>query len=167
MNGGSTRDKTVSLARLLEVSDQGVSPWTSHELGDILEHQLIAPLAPDLETIEGGPAAMRRATDDGHGPPICTFRDLFSHPNPPEDLLDLVKRFAKQCRRQPESPLPDEIATILYFLAIVVARLRRGRRISGLDDQSLDAGLHWALDQSWLDNVTRAVLQDGLASLLP
>jgi hypothetical protein len=96
---------------------------------------------------------------------IRTFRELFQHPHPPVEFLEATKRFAKRCRNQPESPLPDEITTLLYFLAIVVARTRCGVRISGLDGEALRTGLDWALEQPWLDPTVRELLREGIASL--
>lgn len=158
-------DETASLARLLDISNRATSPWDPAELGEILEHQLATPLASDLESFEGGWPALLAAAGNHAGPPIRTFGELLSHPDPPKELLGLVKRFAKHCRRQAESPLPDEIATVLYFLAITVARLRLKVPVSGLDDPTLAAGLQWALDQSWLDDTTRTLLRQGLSSL--
>jgi hypothetical protein len=161
----STHDETTSLARLLRVSDENASPWDTRELGDILAHQLAAPLVSDLEKIEIGPIAWPTGGGQQYAPPIRTYRDLLFHPNPPVELLELVKGFAKRCRSQPDSPLPDEIATLLYYLAITVARLRCGRRISGLDDQALHVGLQWTLSQPWLDQATRNLLEQSLRVL--
>ncbi len=154
-----------SMARLMETSEDAGSLWSPEELGDILIHQLAAPLAQDLKSVGGGRGALEAASLSPPVPPIETFGDLFLHSSPPLELLQLVKRFAKSCRSGRESPLPDEIATILYFVTIVVARLRRGASISGLDDQSLRAGLEWTLAQPWLDEDTRGLLQEGLDSL--
>jgi hypothetical protein len=92
-------------------------------------------------------------------PAIKTFRDLLRHSHPPVELLELTKRFAKRCRSCPDSPLPDEVATVLYFLAIVVAQTKCRARISGLDGEALRHGLDWALGQSWLDADIRRLLR--------
>jgi hypothetical protein len=76
-------------------------------------------------------------------------------------LLELTRRFAKACRSRTGAPLPDEIATVLYFASIVAAMLRCGRRISKLDDEALVHALDWALDQPWLDASMRDLLCRG------
>ena len=132
----------------------GVEPWSREELGEIFEHQLAAPLQCDLvdvsEPLQTADAAA-----------ICTFGELLHHGQPPVGLLEQVKRFAKACRNHPNSPLPDEIATVLYFLSIAAARVKCDRRITQMDDRSLCYSLDWALKQPWLDASSRRVLQDG------
>jgi hypothetical protein len=73
----------------------------------------------------------------------------------------LTKDFAKACRISADSPIPREIATVLYFASIAVARLRCGRRITELTDTAVRKGLDWALGQPWLDEATRRLLEEG------
>jgi hypothetical protein len=158
-------DNTTSLAALMRTDGDNAPPWDCREWGDILAHQLATPLEADLENIEGWKSARAAVAHGNDTAPIRTFRDLLFHPKPSVEMLELVKRFAKQCRGRPDSLLPDEIATLLYLLAIVAARAHRGMRISGLDDQALRAGLQWALSQTWLDDATRTLLEQGLGLL--
>jgi len=81
------------------------------------------------------------------------------------ELLELIQKFAKRCRKGPESAVPDEVSTILYLLSITVARTKCHARISRLDDESLRASLQWALAQSWLDGETRQLFLEGAAAL--
>lgn len=154
-----TPDPTKSLASLLDLSDAAGDLWMPDELGAILEHQLDAPLAADLGRFEPGLDA-RLAALRPDGPPIRTFRDLFSHPRPPVELLDATKRFAKHCRNHARNVLPVEVASVLYLLSIVVAMRRCGQRISGLDAESLRYGVDWARKQPWLNAATRSLLGD-------
>jgi hypothetical protein len=151
-----------SLTQMMDLDAGAEKLWSPEELGAILTHQLVAPLECDLSHLDSG-LALRlkqlRSTDD---PPLSSFGDLLRHPSPPLNLLELTKQFAKACRNHPHSPLPDEVATVLYFLSIVVAITRCGRRITKMDDRSLEFSLNWALRQPWLDNSTRAILQEGL-----
>jgi len=71
----------------------------------------------------------------------------------------LAKRFAKACRSREDGPLPNEIATVLYVLSIAAALAKCGCRITVADDQSLQYGLDWALEQPWIDAATRATLR--------
>jgi hypothetical protein len=153
-----------SLARMMDLDSQRGSLWSPAELQAIFEHQLDAPLADDLAKADAAAATRLRDGPPVEGRAIRTFRDLFAHPRPPLELLDLTKRFAKQCRKDRDGPLPEEIATALYFLAIVKA-MTAGRRISELDDQALRFGITWALEQPWLDAASAAIFRAGLAMM--
>lgn len=151
---------TKSLARLLDLDDAAGDLWMPDELGAVLEHQLNAPLATDLGHLEPGLDARLAAISPDSGPPVRTFRDLFTHPHPPVELLESTKRFAKHCRNHARNALPVEVASVLYLLSIVVALRRCGRRISGLDSESLRYGVDWARRQPWLDETTRNLLRE-------
>jgi hypothetical protein len=149
------------LARMLELKSADQPHWDAEDLEGILEHQLAAPLEADLADLR--PGLRRRLAELGAagGPPIATFRDLLEHPRPPLELLELTKRFAKRCRSNPDAPLPDDIATVLYLAAIAAAMTRCATRITGLGDEGMRHGLRWALGRPWLDASTRKLLQRG------
>jgi hypothetical protein len=125
--------------------------WRPEEMGAILLHQLSAPLETGL--IPGGAAPTRQ----------MTFGDLLHHPLPPVEMLQRVKEFAKACKLAVDGPLPPEVAAVLYFASIIVARLRCGQRISKLDDDALRMGTEWARDQPWLDPPTRSIFDEAAA----
>ena len=150
------------LAAFLEI-DPGVGrPWRQNELAAIFQHQLAAPVQLDL--------ADGHAGDDPVLPPayaeIRTFDQLFHHPDPPIELLKSVKEFAKANRNHPASALPGEIATVLYYASILVARLRCGVGISALSDDELRTGLEWALAQPWVDERLKSLLRNAASSLV-
>ena len=120
-----------------------------------------APIEIDLGRID--PALSERTTTPqvAGGPPIATFRDLLEHPNPPVDLLELTKRFAKRCREDRDGLLPEEVAGVLYLWSIVAAKVRCGRRISSMDDASLERNIDWALRHPWLDPSARDLFRAG------
>ena len=153
------------LAEIMAVDEAAQRVWRPEELGAIFQHQLSAPVELDLGNLEPGLGPKLRMLASSQGLLLNSFRDLLQHPNPPIELLRLTKEFAKACRDHPESPLPPEIATVLYYASITVALTRCGRRISGLDDAALRGGLEWAVSQPWVDESTRALLQQGLDSL--
>jgi hypothetical protein len=93
---------------------------------------------------------------------VRTFEDLFHHPAPPIELLRSVKDFAKANRNHPARALPNEIATLLYFASIAVARTRCGRRITSLGEKEILAGIAWALAQDWVDSRTKSLLREGV-----
>lgn len=139
--------------------------WTAEELGAILQHQLDASLEFDLSRLEQDPARGAAAVTQFRGGAIHTFRQLLNHPQPPVELLELTRRFAKNCRSQPDGPVPDEVATVLYLAAIVSARLKCGRMISRLDETALKHALDWALEQPWLDPGVGELLGRARATL--
>jgi hypothetical protein len=94
-----------------------------------------------------------------------TLGELLRHEHPPLELLKLVKRFAKICRRSPENPLPSEIVMFLYYASITVALLRLNETISELTDPSLMRGLNWLHVQMWMPEEMRSLLQEGLSFL--
>ena len=153
-----------TLAELMNL-EADASPWSPDELVAILRHQLAAPVQFDLTYLEKKRPPSLDTLHSVQGPPIASFRDLFHHPHPPIELLRSTKEFAKTSRSRSEAPLPEEIATLLYLLSIVAAVTRLGRRITKLDDQGLRHALEWALDQPWVDDRTRALLQEGLRAI--
>lgn len=152
--------KASWLAEMMGFTDDA-GMWKPEELGEVFQHQLAAPVELDLgslgeEATHGLGAALSTAD-----PPIWSFRDLFHHPRPPVALLKMTKEFAKACQGRPAGLLPEEIATMLYVLSIVTAWTRCGSRITKLDAEGLNYSLRWALDQTWVDESTRTILEDG------
>ncbi len=136
------------LAPLLSL-DRVHRHWDAAELGMILGHQLRTPLADELARLEPSARNALAALSGPNG--INTFADLLRHSAPPLGALVLTKDFSKACTSDPESPLPREIATVLYYASIASALLRLGRRISGLNDQGLRQGFDWVARQPWVD----------------
>jgi hypothetical protein len=153
-----------ALARMIDLDPDAPALWNRDELKELLEHQLAAPLEFDLIGVDraelDGLLAKREA-----GPKIETFGDLMRHPRPPVGLLNWTKEFAKAARDHPDSPLPDEVASVLYLASIVAAMTRCGERLTRLGDDGLLHGLAWALKQTWLDESVRKLLKEGRTRL--
>ena len=139
------------LAQMLSLEDSVQPTWRPHELGAILRHQLSSVVQFELGGLDRQIAAGLRTLAAAEGLLVRSFADLFRHPQPPLALLELTKRFAKACRNHPDSPLPGEVAEVLYLLSIVVALVRCDRRITALDDASLRRSLSWAAAQDWVE----------------
>jgi hypothetical protein len=154
-------DNTPSLTYMMDLDFGSQELWGPDELGAVLEHQLSAPLQCDLGRLDKGLAGRLEELNSAEGPALGTFGDLLHHPHPPVELLELAKRFAKACRSHRDSPLPDEVATVLYFLSIAVALTKCGQRITKMDDASLRYSFEWALKQSWLDASSRGLLEQA------
>lgn len=153
------------LASLMDMDDGAGRLWSEDELAAILRHQMSAPLQVDLGGLQKGLPGRLQTLAAAKGLLLRSFGDLLHHPNPPVELLILTKDFAKACRISADSPIPREIATLLYFASIAVARLRCGRRITALTDAAVRKGLDWALGRPWLDEATRSLCEEGLRSL--
>lgn len=155
------------LAALFDVSaaDGAGRLWQDEELGAVLRHQLSAPLRVDLVSLGRSLAGKIETLTDSLGLTLKSFGDLLSHPHPPVELLKLAKNFAKACRISPRSPLPREVATVLYFASVAAALARCRCRITSLTDAALSDGFRWVLDQPWLDDRTRALVREGTACL--
>jgi hypothetical protein len=153
------------LAQLLDLQPDPERIWRADELGAILKHQLSAPLHVDLIALAQGLAVKLRTLAESEGLLLKSFRDLLHHPNPPVELLQITKQFAKSCRLSPGSPIPRDIASVLYFASIGVALLRCRRRITGLSDDEVRQGLDWVLSLPWVDEPTRLLLREARACL--
>ena len=122
--------------------------WQPEELGEILQHQLDAPLLFDLGSVDGG--SREPADGDNDAAEVRSFGALFNHPNPPLGLLRLTKDFAKMSDRRVANPLPAEVATVLYYAAIAAAVLRHEQWISRIGQQKFNDGVAWVLRQQWV-----------------
>lgn len=148
-----------ALCRLLELPRHLADPAT------LLRHVLTAPLPVDLAALDAMLAEKARAWAEGQGLVLKSFADVLYHPHPLPDLLELAKDFAKEHRTDPESPLPREVATVLYYAFIAVALTRCGQRITRNEDGPLREGFRWGCEQPWVDEATRELLRGGLRAL--
>jgi hypothetical protein len=151
------------LAALLAMDQPCARNWCPAELAAIFKHQLAAPVQLDLEQGTAG-----RAPGSSSGfPQIRTFNELFHHPNPPIELLKSVKEFAKANRDHPASELPNEIAAVLYYASVLIARWRCAAVITTLNDEELRTGINWAIAEPWLDERTKSLLCEASRALGP
>lgn len=171
MNKPTTGSDTIyrtefhKLETLLDIKGDTAGLWSEEEYAEIWQRQLQAPLAVDLR---GGEAAMREGFDrlQAAVPELPrTFGELFQHPDPPVDLLRLVKEHGKeiatQHRADAAAGLPPEMGTVLYLVAVAAAWLKGRERIGARQDAGLRQALEKALGQPWLDAATRALLQQA------
>ena len=135
--------------------------WRPDELKDMLLHQLRAPLYLSLGTLSAEVVHQLRCNEPPLDPRL-TLGELLAHPQPPVELLKLIKRFAKQCRRDPDNPMPSDLVMFLYYVSIAVALVRLNQRISELADRHLRHGMHWLTVQAWVDAEVKSLLAEGL-----
>lgn len=153
----------VAISRLMEIGPVGPPSWSPEDLASILKHQLDSPLIFDLHGIEPTDENLSVALADG--PRLSTFGELFAHPKPPLGLLKLAKEFGNASDKGGDSPLPREVATVLYFAAIVVAKIRLGATISSLGVDALNDGIEWNLRQNWIDERLVWIFREGRTGL--
>ena len=154
------------LADLLASGEERAQLWRADELAAIFRHQIASPMLVDLGGFDPRTATRLKIVSESQGLLLKSFADLFQHPSPPRELLNLVKEFAKANLDHPESGLPSEIASALYYTSIASALVRLDTRISRLSDADLRRGLVWAREQAWLDAATKALLDQAL-ELIP
>ncbi|MFV2066505.1 MAG: hypothetical protein ACC645_05955 [Pirellulales bacterium] len=152
------------LATLLSSCNDTLHTWTSDDLAAILRHQLSLAPETDIETyvLRGAPRPRTEPTREGR---FDSYTSLFQEKEPPLDLLRRVKDCAKSAVRDPDAPLPDGVATMVYFVAIAVALTARGERITRLTDEGLRWGFEWSLRQTWVAESLRPLLTAGLDAL--
>jgi hypothetical protein len=139
--------------------------WRDEDLAALLKHELAAPVQVEVASLTPGTAAGLAALCGARGLLLNSFADLFSHPHPPLELLRMTKRFAKGARHHPDSPLPAQVANVLYYASIAAAMVRCGQRITELDDSSLRNGLEWCTSRDWVDAPLRGLLREAEAAL--
>ena len=166
-DSGSTifKSRPKNLAELMEAGMSRARLWRPDELAAIFRHQMSVPVVVDLGGFDPGTAAKLKALSDAQGLLLKSFSDLFHHPSPPVELLTLAKDFAKANLDYPESSLPSEIATVLYYASIATALVRLDTRISQLKDEDLRRGLLWAREQTWIDEATQTLLVKTLEKI--
>ena len=150
------------LAELMDADLGGHGPWDPDELGAFLRHQLNVPVPFDLSRFDEGAADGLKTQCQTEGLLLKSLTELFSHSHPPVELLELTKRYAKACRQDLDSPVPEEIAAVLYFASVGVALVKCHERITTLDDDALTKGIEQVLDWPWLEPSLRPLLQQAL-----
>ena len=94
------------------------------------------------------------------------FQDLLQQPAPQLEILKLIKQQAKLSALRPHDPdsqldsLPYQINVLLYTLAIAIADIRHGVRITRDDNSKIAPRLATILASSWIDPATRRILSE-------
>jgi len=156
------KSRAKKLATLMATGEARAELWRPDELAAVFRHQMSAPMLVDLGGFDPRTATRLRTLSEAQGLLLKSFADLFHHPSPPVELLELVKDFAKANLDHPGSGLPGEIAAALYYTSIAAALVRLDARISQLPDADLQRGLRWAMEQGWLDEKTKELLAQAL-----
>jgi hypothetical protein len=156
-----TQTDPRALSSMLEFQEHQHT-WSADDLRAMVGHQLAAPLHLSLGALSAEVSHQIRQIRPALNP-LLSLDQLLRHEQPPLELLKLVKRFAKICMGDQENPLPSEIVMVLYYASIAAALVRLGKPITRLPVESLRHGMSWLLDQRWLTQELRNLLNDALA----
>jgi hypothetical protein len=159
------KSRATQLAALMAAGEERARLWRPDELAAIFRHQISTPMLVDLGSFDPGTASKLKILTDAQGLLLKSFADLFHHAAPPIELLRMVKDFAKANLDHPESGLPPEIASALYYTCIAAAMVHLDTRISKLPDAALREGLRLTQAQPWLDDRTKELLGQALTTL--
>lgn len=164
-SSSASKSHAKELAELMAGGWEDARLWRPDELAAILRHQMSAPMLLDLGSFDVATAVRLKGLSEAQGLLLKSFADLFHHPAPPLELLQLVKNFAKANIDHPDSGLPGEIASALYYSSIASALAHLDKRISQLADADLLRGFCWLEEQSWLDDKTKRLLVEAKKKL--
>jgi hypothetical protein len=164
-SGALARSEARTLAAFLAAGAEGARLWHPDEVAAIFRHQMAAPVLLDLAGFDPVTAARLHSLADAQSLLLKSFADLFLHPAPPLELLELTKDFAKANMEPAESVLPNDVAAALYYASIASALVRLDRRISRLDDAALRRGFLWAKERAWMDERIAQLLGQALHKL--
>ena len=160
-----TRDSRM-LEALLDPEFEQRRTWHPEELGSILEHQWNVPLTADLGGMPPDRSQMLARLCDADGLLLKSYGDIFRHPMPPIELLQMIKDYAKRNMAAGDRGLPEEIAQLLYVLSVAVARVRCGQRITTQSDDALRANIETVLAQPWVTPPVVTILREALTLLV-
>jgi DNA-directed RNA polymerase specialized sigma24 family protein len=147
------------LARLFGVDDGREAIWESFDLKNLLARLLATPLAEALPGIDRRAIAAAARSVPGATPGSLTLSEVFADPMPSVELLREIKEWARRSTRAQDSPLPADLASLLYFASIAAARLRRGQWISKLDPSLVHKGLEMLLARDWVGEPFRTLFR--------
>jgi hypothetical protein len=153
--------KAPTVARLVKHTWEASHSFSTDDLQSFLVSSLDHPLI--WENPQNGTPAVASVTQEPR--PETTLRKLLAQDKPPLSRIKSAKDYAKACLLNPESSMPPEVATVLYFLCIAVALARHQARISSLSNEALSQGFAWASAVEWVDADTRRWLNEGQHSL--
>lgn len=129
---------------LLSLSPDRATSWMPGELGGILAHMLDIPLRDLLADSMSSEIPQEWRGDDANLRRLLVDRDA------PDALMHRLKHQFKLDSTSADSPLPAEVATVLY-IALIAAGHRAGRSLTSLDLASLRDRAQWAARRRWLD----------------
>jgi hypothetical protein len=124
---------------------------------------LTIPLFEALPGIDHRPIDAAAESVHGAAPASLTLNDIFTDPAPSIESLRAIKDWSRRSSRSKDSPLPLDVASLLYFASIAAAQVPRGQWISKLDPAIFGRGIEMFLAEPWLREPLRGLLQESHA----
>jgi WD40 repeat protein len=138
-----TCDDGRGVAALLERDPSSQALWSRDDLAAILRHELAQPVSSDNTR---------------------TCADLLGDAHPLVEALDSMRQKQGKRRHDPDSALPPEVPTALYYAAVTAARVRAGIPCGDLSLGQWQQGLRWLLRQDWVEGLLRGLYLEGVDS---
>ena len=139
--------------------------WSPSDLTGIWKHQLATNLCNEFRSIDPAWALLAQQLCTAADPQITTFESLLHHRKPPSKLLELTKTYAKANLTGKAEALPEPIATGIYFLTILLARVRCTTNISSLLPEDVSRSCRTLRNRHWMDTSTQQLLDELLRQL--
>jgi DNA-directed RNA polymerase specialized sigma24 family protein len=155
--------KPSLLARLFGVEEGRELVWEPFDYENMLARLLKMPLAEALPGIDHRTIASAAESTPGATPGSLSLSDVFTAPAPSIELLRAIKDWSRRSTRTKDSPLPLDVASLLYFASIAAAKVRRGEWISKLDPAIFQRGVEMFLGEVWVKEPLRDVLDESRA----
>jgi DNA-directed RNA polymerase specialized sigma24 family protein len=140
------------------------------ELRILLNFRLSTPLAYYVEGLDSAirPKQRKEVPLDPKPAPLCLATLLEASRDKSIDrpaLYRMLKKSAKWNHHKGEDGTPPDISKVIYNLAIVLAMIESGERITDLKDADLVKNFKWVLTREWLDPRLKPVFERGLKQL--
>ena len=127
--------------------------------------QMALPLRTALADVSPRMTALLSLVAGENDQPIVTLGDLFEHPQPPIEILQIVKEWATQCMQKKNDDIPPRVAPVIYLAAVAAAFVKCQHRLTRSDDTDLQVTFRQALGTSWITGSVRHLFQNALQRL--
>lgn len=156
----SRKSKDI-LRALMDPSQPDAVPWSSSDLRAMLEHQLAAPLACEVDRLAELARCSREHVSSVVAECGCdTFADALRDGSPSASVLSMLKNCAKGAMAS-QGDLPRDVARVLYVLAIVRGRQAGMDGITSLGEANITRAVARCLTFGWLPDDIRDLLRGG------
>ena len=153
------------LANFMKFGAGQAQVWRRDETESLLEHQLSAPILPELgSTSSVSQTELKELIASVRGD-IRSFRDLLRHNEPPLELLRMASEYFRSLEDEAEVALPTEVARAMSAANVAKALAKYRARITELSDDAVKEECEWVLAQPWVEETIRSVCRQGLAKL--
>lgn len=168
----AVRTADTDRQQLLNVSEDVSSLWGDKDLNNFWNGLLQKRPAEIRMEMSGSNST---ATNDVHQANSLTLSELLEAPHPTLEMLIALKDTAKQSAIQRNTVrentttcanvFPPNVTMLIYTLVIAIARLRCNQRITSDTDSRFIQRANRLLEFSWIDPLSRQILETWLRVL--